>query len=72
MAVTKPLSPDEKNKIIEKGQKNYVHKIDFTSVLFRIPLSILEKMDAKVKEKPWMTRTQWIMEAIEAKLDENV
>ena len=71
MAVSKPLSPEEKNKIIDKGQKNYIHKIESTSVLFRIPISILEKVDAKVKERPWMTRTQWIMEAIEVKLNEN-
>lgn len=73
MSVSKPLSAEEKKRLksIDKGHKTYVHKIHFTNVLFRIPVEILEKVDAKVEERPWKTRTQWIMEAIEAKLDEN-
>ena len=74
MAVTKPISPEEKDKMksyIDKGKKAYVHKEEFTSVLLRIPISRLEMVDDKVKEKPWMNRTQWIMEAIEAKLNED-
>jgi hypothetical protein len=73
MSVTKPISLVDKEKLksIDKGRKDYVHKKESTSVLFRIPISILEKVDAKVKERPWTTRTQWIMEAIEVKLDED-
>jgi hypothetical protein len=44
-------------------------KTEFTNVLTRIPSSVLERVDAKVKEKPWMTRTQWIIEALITKLD---
>lgn len=74
MAVSKPFSDEEKKKLksIDKGYKTYVHKVHFTNVLFRIPVEILEKVDAKVKERPWTTRTQWIMEAIEVKLDEDI
>lgn len=73
MSVSKPISPEDKDKLksINKGHKAYVHKVQFTNVLFRIPIEILEKVDAEVKERPWTTRTQWIMEAIEAKLDGN-
>jgi len=74
MSVSKPLSAEEKKRLksIDKGQKTYVHKIHFTNVLFRIPVEILGQVDAKVEERPWTTRTQWIMEAIEAKLNEDV
>ena len=45
-------------------------KGDFSNILIRIPQSVLEKVDMCVKRKPWMTRTQWIMEALDRKLDQ--
>jgi hypothetical protein len=40
----------------------------FKNVLIRIPNSILEELDELIKKKPWLNRTQWIVEAIHDKI----
>ncbi len=40
----------------------------FTNVLIRIPDSILNELDEILEDKPWLNRTQWIVEAIHEKL----
>lgn len=38
------------------------------TICLRMPLSILETVDLKVKERAALTRTAWILEAIQQKL----
>ncbi len=44
-------------------------KIDFSNILIRVPNSILEQIDECIKKKPWMNRTQWLLEAAHEKLE---
>jgi len=43
---------------------------DFKNILIRIPIAILNAVDEQLKEKPWINRTHWIVEAIFDKLTE--
>jgi len=43
-------------------------KIEFTNVLVRIPNFLLKELDDLVQQKPWLTRTQWIVEALHEKI----
>ncbi len=52
--------------------KKLTNKLHFKNVLIRTPISLLEQVDNLLREKPWMNRTQWLMEAIESKLDRGV
>lgn len=38
------------------------------AICLRIPLELLEQMDEKVKQRAALTRTAWILEAIQQKL----
>lgn len=38
------------------------------SICLRVPLNLLEEMDEKVKQRAALTRTAWILEAIQQKL----
>ena len=40
----------------------------FKNVLVRIPTSIIDQMDSLIEKKPWITRTQLIVEAIHNKI----
>ena len=37
---------------------------EFKVVTLRLPIEILKKLDAVIKEKPWLTRNGWIVNAI--------
>lgn len=41
----------------------------FTSILLRIPNSIVLKVNNEVEKKPWVKRTSWILDAINEKLN---
>jgi hypothetical protein len=41
----------------------------FKNILIRMPIGILSELDAWVEKKPWINRTQWIVEAIHEKLN---
>jgi len=57
------------NDFIEKGADVKESKSkDFKNVLFRIPTSVLTELDKLVEKKPWLNRTQWIVEAINDKI----
>jgi len=64
----------EKEAFIDGGgyvKEDIKKKSDFTNILLRVPNSCLERIQERLDKKQWMNRTQWIMEAIEAKLNEN-
>ncbi len=39
-------------------------KVEFSNILIRVPNSILKDVGICLSRKPWMNRTQWVMEAI--------
>ena len=68
MAVKKKVSPAIDN-FIDKGADVKANKDrSFQNVLIRVPKSILIRLDEAVQNKPWLSRTQWIVEAIHEKL----
>ncbi len=69
MAVKKKISR-EAEIFIDKGAdvKPSKDNKSFKNVLIRMPISILTQLDYIVKRKPWINRTQWIVEAINYKI----
>lgn len=41
----------------------------FRNILVRVPLDILDRLEEKLEEKPWLNRTQWVVEAIHERLE---
>lgn len=68
MAVKKKASPSI-DKFIEKGADvRSIKDKNFKNVLIRIPTGILNELDDLLEKKPWLSRTQLIVEAIHDKL----
>ena len=69
------IGPDLKQQLSDlplKGQRGRPkrEKEEETGVKLRLPTSLLERIDTSVKSrKPILSRHQWILEAIYAKLD---
>ncbi len=58
------------NSFIDKGADVKASKEkEFKNILIRVPKSILNELDTWVEKKPWINRTQWIVEAIHEKLN---
>ncbi len=53
-------------------KKSLIKKTEFTNILIRIPKSYLERIDHALNKKEWGNRTQWIIQAVEAKLNEDI
>ncbi len=68
MTVRKQTHSDMQ-KFIDKGAnvKPCKNK-SFTNVLIRIPSFMLAIVDEMLESKPWLSRTQWMVEAINEKL----
>lgn len=68
MAVKKKLASSIERFIDKgadvKGNKNK----GFKNILIRIPINVLEQLDELIETKPWINRTQWVVEAIHIKL----
>ncbi len=57
-------------KFIQKGAATKPAKDnESTKILVLIPNSLLEEIDSLVKEKPWLNRTRWIVQALHEKVD---
>ena len=63
----KKYTPDE---IINRGGevRSDKKKREWTAICLRIPKDMVEDIDTNVDERPGMTRTAWILEAIHEKL----
>jgi hypothetical protein len=71
MAVKKKASPSIQ-RFIDKGADVKASKDkDFKNILVRIPRIILTELDERIEKRPWLNRTQWILEAIHEKLRAN-
>jgi hypothetical protein len=69
MAVKKKLTI-EMDQFIDKGAHVKSSKgKNFKNVLIRIPIHVLNQLDDAVSRKPWITRTQWVVNAIHEKLN---
>ena len=63
MVVKKKETPSVE-RFIDKGADVKATKYsDFKNILVRVPVAILNEIDARLSEKPWMNRTHWIVEA---------
>lgn len=70
MAVRKKVD-NSLQKFISKGAQVKEKKDDdFKNVLIRVPINVLMDLDESVRKKPWTTRTQWIIEAIYERLQD--
>jgi len=68
MAVKKKTNASME-KFIEQGAAvKLVDEKAFKNVLIRIPYGLLLELDEWNTRKPWINRTQWIVEAIHEKL----
>lgn len=68
MAVRKRIV-DPIDAFIEKGSDfKEKRRKAFKNVLVRIPSGILSDLDQAVENRPWINRTQWIVEAIHEKI----
>lgn len=57
------------DSFIDKGADVKANKDkSFKNILIRIPTGILEELDQWLEKKPWLNRTQLIVEAIHEKL----
>ena len=71
MAVKKKVN-DSINSFIDKGANVKATKErGFKNVLIRIPENFLTEIEEALEKKPWLTRTQWVVEAIHEKLSAN-
>ncbi len=62
--------PITETPIAGKRGRPHKEKEDEVGVKLRIPMSLLEQIDHSVESrKPLLSRHQWILEAIHAKLD---
>lgn len=81
MTIKRKIEVDEEEErkkresFISKGGQvsaDKKEKGDFTNVLIRIPQPMLDQIDRCVKRRSWMTRTQWILQALEDHLDQGM
>jgi len=57
------------DSFIDKGAQVKANKDkSFRNILIRMPTGILDELDSWVEKKPWINRTQWIVEAIHERL----
>lgn len=57
------------SNFIDKGAAVKASKEkEFKNILIRVPHTLLSELDALIEKKPWVTRTQWILDSIHEKL----
>lgn len=54
----------ERDVFILKGGDVPKKECEFKVVTLRLPIEILNKLDTVIKEKSWLTRNGWIVNAI--------
>ncbi len=68
MSVKKKLNSSVQ-RFIDKGADVKANEDKgFKNVLIRIPVDVLIQLAEAIERKPWLFRTQWIVEAIHEKL----
>lgn len=67
--VVKMKMKDATKNIIDKGGHVRTSKDKkFKNVLIRVPIGMLDEIESWIESKPWLNRTQWILDAIHEKL----
>lgn len=72
MSVRKPLEKKiDVDALIEKGAKVKADQQEkaWTNINIRIPVSMLKNVDAAVGRRIGITRTGWVLEALQDKLE---
>lgn len=68
MAVKKRVNNSIDNFIDKGAEVKSSKDRNFKNILVRIPTCVLSELDYWVQKKPWVNRTQWIVEAIHDKI----
>ena len=78
MTITRKIEKNEKEEqrkreefILKGGSvtSDKKEKKEFTNILVRLPTSMVKAIDQLIESKLWMTRTQWIAETINERLE---
>lgn len=76
MAISRKIeiSDEEKERIrfIEKGGEvkgDKKENSEFTNINLRIPKCMMESISKELEKRPWINRTQWILNAMAEKLE---
>lgn len=66
------VSDIEREKYISKGGDVSSDKLEvrFRNIQLRVPVEMLNRIHVTTKKRPWLTRTSWILDAMEGKLKE--
>jgi len=72
MTVKKKKDLSINNFIARGAQVKSNRGTSFKNILVRIPESLLTELDELLEDKPWLTRTPWIVEAINEKLKREI
>lgn len=72
MTVKKKLSGSMSDFIAKGAAVKPTKEKGFRNILIRIPQGILDELDFCVQKKPWINRTQWVIEAIRNKIKSDV
>ena len=68
MTVKKKVSAEMENFIDKGADVKASKEKGFKNVLVRMPVGVLTELDEWIQKKPWLNRTQWIVQAIYQKL----
>lgn len=68
MSVKKKSTASIDNFISKGADVKSSRYSDFRNILIRVPVGVLQEVDKEIQKKPWVNRTQWIVEAIHEKL----
>lgn len=68
MTVRKKINPSIENFIDKGADVKASKEIGFKNILIRVPTGVLMEVDEWLLKKPWINRTQWIVQAIYEKL----
>lgn len=68
MSVKKKVNSSVASFIDKGAAVKTTKEKSFKNILIRVPETILQAVDAEIEKKPWLTRTQWIVEAMHEKL----
>ena len=69
MSVKKKITPSINNFIDNGAHVKANRDKSFKNILIRVPACILTDLDDWIEKKPWINRTQWIVESIYEKLN---
>jgi hypothetical protein len=68
MKAKKIMTGSTEKSIDKRAEVKASKEKRFKNILIRIPIGVLTEVDEWIQKKPWLNRTQWIVQAIYKKL----